>query len=117
MPGLSGMEAGNDFLVLHQMPSLVRLRAEQVGLSLLPDIGAIEREWREGMNWQPIEAYPKNDRKMRVVKAFAMPYGPSHAELTYNTDPYCVWYQDGVFVRWPHSFPPTHYCEVPEDIK
>lgn len=32
----------------------------------------------------------------------------------YTSDPYCVWYEAGKFVRWPNSSQLTHWCELPD---
>lgn len=58
--------------------------------------------------WQPIEtAPPPGTRTMFVVAAFGARAG------TYNSDAYAVWrYADGVFARWPHLFPPTHWMPL-----
>ncbi len=61
-------------------------------------------------NWQPIETAPKNRKKMFVVKAFNVKIN----DRPYTSDPYCVWSENGKFVRWPHSFEPTHWLELPE---
>lgn len=37
--------------------------------------------------------------------------------IKYTTDPYCVWYEEGEFVRWPHRFPPTHWMPLPPPPK
>lgn len=64
------------------------------------------------VQWKPIEEAPVS-RKMIVVKAINTENSPS--TFPYTTDPYCVWQeQKGHFVRWPHDFAPTHYCELPE---
>lgn len=67
------------------------------------------------MEWQPIETAPK-DRKMFVVQAFDVETGLSTPSggRRYTTDPWCVWYSNGEFVRWPHPFPPTHWVPLPE---
>jgi hypothetical protein len=58
--------------------------------------------------WQPIETAPKEyTKEMFVVIAIGANGGK------YNTDPYCVWYDDGDFIRWPHSFKPTHWMPLP----
>jgi hypothetical protein len=61
--------------------------------------------------WQDIATAPRKSRTMFVVKAFdALVEGGRR----YTSDPWCVWRPaDGEFVRWPHSFPPTHWCELP----
>ena len=63
------------------------------------------------MEWQPIETAPKAKKPMIVVIA-RLPSG-------YLSDPYCVWYDEyrvgalSDWVRWPHSFPPTHWMPLP----
>lgn len=66
------------------------------------------------MQWKPIEECPKESSKMFVVKTFKNPV--EGAFKGYTTDPYCVWHSRGEFHRWPHPFPPTHFCELPENI-
>ncbi len=63
------------------------------------------------MNWRPISEAPKNTKKMFVVKAVNVYH---FGTRPYTSDPYCVWAENGVFVRWPHEFSPTHFCELPE---
>ena len=67
------------------------------------------------MEWQPSETAPK-DRKMFVVQAFDVETGLSTPSggCRYTTDPWCVWYSNGEFVRWPHPFPPTHWLPLPK---
>lgn len=67
--------------------------------------------------WKKIENLPEkytNSHKMFVVKGIDI---PRTGWFKYTTDPYCVWYEKGKFVRWPHKFPPTHYCDLPEDVE
>ncbi len=60
--------------------------------------------------WHSIETAPSG-RKMFVAKAFdAIPFRGASA---YESDPYCVWRDGDSFARWPHSFQPTHWCELP----
>lgn len=71
------------------------------------------------MFWLKIENLPdhwKTDRGMFVVKAFDV-FPNNQSPMKYTTDPYCVWMEDGEFIRWPHSFPPTHYMVLAEEIK
>ena len=62
--------------------------------------------------WRPISEAPKNTKKMFVVRASNVFVGSGRTK--YTTDPYCVWTEDGEFVRWPHNFPPTEFMELPE---
>ena len=66
------------------------------------------------LDWQPIETLPPGRiSKMFVVRAIVPPGQMSSFE--YVTDPYCVWKnEDGSFGRWPHSFPPTQWLELPD---
>lgn len=64
------------------------------------------------MEWQPIETAPKRSKEMFVVRAFDV--DPTGRGLQrYTTDPYCVWFELGGFIRWPHDFPPTHWVKLP----
>jgi hypothetical protein len=60
------------------------------------------------------------DREMFVVRAFDVFLHPK-ATAPYTSDPWCVWYDEmyiddvDKFVRWPHPFPPTHFCLLPEE--
>lgn len=61
------------------------------------------------LTWQDIAIAPIGEA-MFVARAIDV---KPHAgyPATYTTDPYCVWQPEpGVFKRWPHAFPPTHYC-------
>lgn len=64
------------------------------------------------MKWQPIETAPTDTKTMFVVRAFDIKPFPEYTDL-YTTDPYCIWVEDGEFVRWPHRFPPTHWMPLP----
>lgn len=59
--------------------------------------------------WQTIDSAPKETRQMFVVKAFGAQVGTT----TYDSDPWCVWHDRGIFYRWPHKFPPTHWMPLP----
>lgn len=62
------------------------------------------------MEWLPIDTAPAGSREMFVVRGFDVSVGSG----MYTTDPWCVFVLDGKFVRWPHQFPPTHWCKLPE---
>lgn len=63
------------------------------------------------LNWLPIETAPKARTPMIVVCGIL--------SSGYVTDPWCVWWdegkdgEDGVWVRWPHREPPTHWHPLP----
>lgn len=61
--------------------------------------------------WHPIETAPSSRRVMFVVRAFNAELKPG---TLYTSDPYCVWSENGKFVRWPHEFEPTHWTPLPE---
>lgn len=64
--------------------------------------------------WQPIETAPASGREMFVVRAFNVTY-PGYGARSYTSDPYCVWPEGtGVWARWPHPFPPTHWMPLPD---
>ena len=64
--------------------------------------------------WRPLKDYTEiKPRKMYLVRAKTDAYTITG---TYTTDPYCAWYdfEDKQWCsRWPHHFPPTHFCEIP----
>jgi hypothetical protein len=63
--------------------------------------------------WRDIADAPKDGTTMFVVRGFNITNENGHAR-NYTTDPYCVWPgSDGGWMRWPHSFPPTHYMPLP----
>jgi hypothetical protein len=65
------------------------------------------------MKWLPIATCP-NSKLDGMFVVIAIDIKPvSGASFTYTSDPYCVWYDDGYFVRWPHLYHPTHWCELP----
>ncbi len=77
--------------------------------------------FRASRQWHPVKILDEMaipDRVMFLAFAkFKMPNGKD-----YLTDPYCVWREDGKFVRWPHLQQlPTHVrlLEQPslEDLK
>ena len=82
--------------------------------SLADEIAALEKRLAEA-GWQPIETLQKGTRKMFVAIAFNVDTGLSApgGGYRYTTDPWCVWYSNGEFVRWPHPFPPTHWMPLP----
>lgn len=64
------------------------------------------------VEWQPIEKLParmKNTKEMFVVKAIDANITIGDLERTYTSDPWCVWTEQGKFIRWPHTFAPTHW--------
>ncbi|MND47899.1 hypothetical protein D3C80_388050 [compost metagenome] len=67
--------------------------------------------------WKPMSELPEiygRTNKMFVVKAFRVHVGGA----IYTSDPYCVWITlGGKMPRWPHEFEPTHFCELPENLK
>jgi len=70
----------------------------------------VEELSEELLPWRPIETAPTDTKTMFVVIALGVkPVGT----FPYDSDPYCVWHHDGVFVRWPHDFPPTHWLPLP----
>ena len=63
--------------------------------------------------WRPIETAPRLGRTMYVVRGFFVTNVNAHVR-DYTTDAYCVWPDpDGGWVRWPHTFPPTHWKPLP----
>lgn len=65
----------------------------------------------EENNWKSISEYGiPPEHKMCVFIAKDVKY--CNDQLTYNTDPWCGWYRNGEYVRWPHKFNPTHYVEI-----
>jgi hypothetical protein len=59
------------------------------------------------MGWLPIATAPKSLAPMIVVRGV-------FADRHYVTDPWCVFWQEGAWQRWPHSDPPTHWMPLPE---
>lgn len=77
---------------------------------------AIESKLRELLPvWQPIETAPKQGREMFVVRGFNVTNLNAGCR-NYTTDAYCVWPGDegNGWVRWPHTFPPTHWMPLPK---
>lgn len=69
------------------------------------------------MKWLPIEDIPVGmGRKMFVVKAVGITPISTMPDYKYTTGPWCVFMDDGEFVRWPHQYAPTHFCLLPEEI-
>lgn len=68
------------------------------------------------MFWNKIDSAPTSSRKMFVVIAKdVVPFKGSTTK--YTSDPYCVWFDNGKFVRWPHEFQPTHWALLPEEYE
>ena len=70
-------------------------------------------EESEAVQWLPINTAPKEHKpySMFVVIAMDVIVGDG---IRYTTDPYCVWLMGGKYMRWPHSFPPTHWRPLPD---
>lgn len=65
--------------------------------------------------WLPYDQCTKEDtRTMFVVIAIDTTDAMPGTGRIYTTDPYCVWRDGGVLVRWPHKFDPTHYMKLPK---
>lgn len=64
------------------------------------------------MEWKDISSAPTNTKKMFVVCAFNV---NNETVKNYNSDPVTTWAENGNFPRWKHSFPPTHWVELPEN--
>lgn len=68
------------------------------------------------MTWLPIETAPKERRPFSMFVVIAMDFDLEKVggKGRYTSDPWCVWvHSDGSFARWPHPFPPTHWCPLP----
>lgn len=66
--------------------------------------------------WLPISTAPKERKPYSMIVVIAMDVIVGDG-IRYTTDPYCVWplgFQTGECVRWPHSFPPTHWRPLPD---
>lgn len=55
--------------------------------------------------WQSIDSAPKKKTPMIVVMGVLA--------SGYQTDPWCVWWQEDVWHRWPHKESPTHWAPLP----
>ena len=55
------------------------------------------------MEWQPIETAPEGKTMFVAISI----------RKDYISDPWCVWYENGDFIRWPHKFNPTHWMPLP----
>jgi hypothetical protein len=57
------------------------------------------------------------EREMFVAKAFDVQIKGHN--YPYTSDPWCVWVENWagtlLFSRWPHPFPPTHFCLLPTE--
>ena len=60
--------------------------------------------------WQPIATAPKKIHQMIVVRGY-------FPDRKYLTDPYCVFWQEGKWQRWPHADEPTMWMPLPEPPK
>jgi len=67
----------------------------------------------EAGEWLPISTAPKVREPYRMFVVIAVDVRVGNG-TRYTTDPYCVWPEDGKFVRWPHPFPPTHWMPLPD---
>ena len=66
--------------------------------------------------WKNIEeCQPPEPPTMFIARAILAEGNPHTGNgRAYNSDCYCVWKDKEGFARWPHSFPPTHWCNIPE---
>jgi hypothetical protein len=64
--------------------------------------------------WLPIATAPIRHRPFNMFVVIGLNVILASGGAPYTTDPWCVW-PDGKrgFMRWPHSFPPTHWCPLP----
>lgn len=67
------------------------------------------------LKWEPIENAPRQKYPLIVVHGF-YPSGLNDSGYRYTTDPWCVFWQNNKWERWPHQKPPTHYLELPANI-
>lgn len=64
--------------------------------------------------WLPIATAPIRHRPFNMFVVIGLSVIMSSNGAPYTTDPWCVWPDGkGGFMRWPHSFPPTHWCPLP----
>ena len=63
-------------------------------------------------NWQPIETALKD--KVMVAIIGVTSGNVFTGGRPYTTDPYCGWFQDGKWQRWPHNWNPTHWMPLPK---
>jgi hypothetical protein len=66
----------------------------------------------ETEQWLPISTAPKEHKPYSMFVVIAMDVIVGNG-IRYTTDPYCVWPMGETYVRWPHSFPPTHWMPLP----
>ena len=71
----------------------------------------MEQEDGSVNEWQPIETAPK-DRTMVVLIGVTEGNGFTGGR-PYRSDPWCGWFSDGEWQRWPHPWPPTHWMPLP----
>jgi hypothetical protein len=68
------------------------------------------------LKWKPIKNAPKQKYPLIVVHGF-YPNGLNDGGCRYTTYPYCVFWQNDKWERWPHRRkPPTHYLELPDNL-
>lgn len=81
--------------------------------------------------WTAFDQLPErlsSSRKMFVVIGIGVDVSGSASSFPYTTDPWCVWvddaekwkdekledhYRAALLARWPFSFLPTHFLELP----
>jgi hypothetical protein len=67
----------------------------------------------ETEQWLPISTAPKEHKPYSMFVVIAMDVIVGNG-IRYTSDPYCVWPMSGTYMRWPHSFPPTHWRPLPD---
>lgn len=66
----------------------------------------LAKEISAGHDWQPIETAPQNRKSVLLIAPY--PTGGIWS------DPRAGWHDGLSWVRWPHSFQPTHWAPIPE---
>lgn len=85
-------EGGIDCSDARESAKKCRDAAEAVGEPAVPE-------------WLPIETAPRQRNPMIAVMGIL--------DSGYVTDPWCVWWQEGEWQRWPHKEQPTHWIPLP----
>jgi hypothetical protein len=68
------------------------------------------------LKWKPIKNAPRQKYPLIVVHGF-YPSGLNDRGYPYTTDPWCVFWHENKWERWPHRRrQPTHYIELPDNI-
>ena len=104
------IDAGTAF-VLNNPGIKVADKFRGIFLAMLSAAPPAAKELVAVEGWRTIETAPK-DRTVVVLIGVTEGNGFTGGR-PYRSDPWCGWFSDGEWQRWPHPWPPTHWMPLP----